>query len=496
MSKYLCVSVIFLDRYYHGKRDNDSREWPPSPMRLFQAMVAGTYNGSNTSELLNDEEQGLQWLESIGEPELIVAPESVPAKIYSLFVPDNVGDRELERENRLVTKTVLPSRLMDGDTLHYLWRIDDHSQALDLKWIGIMVSIVRKILALGWGIDQVVGNAKILDEKSIGSLSGHRWKSTGRYFPGRDSLRVPITGSLEDLKRTYLENTAVLVKDGVYRTKGQFRKFKKITYLRETEAPFRHYAAFEIADRISFSQTDIAKVAGMLRSLAIQVGSMDERVFPNGIEQYVAGHIGTKSASTDRFSYLPLPTIGHRYSDGFIRRLVIAEPFNRTGGEAEWIQDKLLGAFLKDENSQTRGRLLDASSPTSQSMIARYVGPGKYWTSVTPVILPGHDDGKQEKAEKLVLQSIKQAGLDTKMIRTLAIRKAPFWSGSLHPREYFVPRYLRGLSRWHLYISFENDMNGPLSFGSGRFLGLGILACDNRSTTIHQVVSSVANKEN
>src|ERR1700739_2161422 len=40
MSLYLCLTVRFLDLYFHGRIDDGSPEWPPSPMRAFQSMIA------------------------------------------------------------------------------------------------------------------------------------------------------------------------------------------------------------------------------------------------------------------------------------------------------------------------------------------------------------------------------------------------------------------------------------------------------------------------
>jgi CRISPR-associated protein Csb2 len=40
MPSYLCLSAIFLDAEFHGRRDGGEPEWPPSPLRLFQALVA------------------------------------------------------------------------------------------------------------------------------------------------------------------------------------------------------------------------------------------------------------------------------------------------------------------------------------------------------------------------------------------------------------------------------------------------------------------------
>ncbi|HRJ61724.1 MAG TPA: type I-U CRISPR-associated protein Csb2, partial [Azospirillaceae bacterium] len=49
-SHALVVEVRLLTGRYHGVRDNGAADWPPAPLRLFQALVAGAYGGRWTAE--------------------------------------------------------------------------------------------------------------------------------------------------------------------------------------------------------------------------------------------------------------------------------------------------------------------------------------------------------------------------------------------------------------------------------------------------------------
>jgi CRISPR-associated protein Csb2 len=115
-------------------------------------------------------------------------------------------------------------------------------------------------------------------------------------------------------------------------------------------------------------------------------------------------------------------------------------------------------------------------------VIERYAGPARVWESVTPVILPGFDDGKHARAEKLFLLALRQAGVPMEAVKDVTMCKAPFWPGSQHPRQYFLPDYLRrglskGLPGWHVRLVFHDKVPGPLAIGAGRHAGLGIFAC-------------------
>jgi CRISPR-associated protein Csb2 len=218
----------------------------------------------------------------------------------------------------------------------------------------------------------------------------------------------------------------------------------------------------------------------MFRSLTCRAAKDDTHEFPGGEEVYVAGHVKRKGRhqrdTPPRFTYLPLPTIGHEHADGAIRRLLIAEPFGGDGAHASWAQQRLRNATLRAEHGDERGVLLELWRPRSRRIVGRYVREAKEWFSVTPVILPGLDDGKQSKAEHLLLKAVADAEVPIEAIESVTLRKAPFWPGSEHPRHYFVPDYLRPFARWHVALRFHEPVPGPLAIGAGRHAGLGLFA--------------------
>jgi CRISPR-associated protein Csb2 len=105
-----------------------------------------------------------------------------------------------------------------------------------------------------------------------------------------------------------------------------------------------------------------------------------------------------------------------------------------------------------------------------------YVRESDTWHSVTPVVLPGFDDGKHVKAERLFLRAVAQAGIPIEAVESFTLRKAPFCPGAAHPRHYSVPEYMRHFSRWHVAVRFREPIPGPLSLGVGRHVGLGLFA--------------------
>jgi CRISPR-associated protein Csb2 len=473
---YLCISATFLDPLFHGCGD-DEPEWPPSPMRLFQALLAGARTGCRQREWSDARADAFRWLGRVTdrEPPVIVTPRTRRLGGYTQFVPNNDSDKIFDRQERLTSKSPQPHQLVDGDTVHYLWHLDQKSGTSDQVQAQELCRVARQMMALGWGIDQVAGNGRLLTEEQAAELPGHRWRPWCSYRSGAQQWRVPTAGSLDDLDCAYA--SFVRRVDGRrYHPPLKVREFRMVDYLSATTIPPRPCAVFELPEGVAFRQEATAKVAAMLRSLASRSAREDTHEFPGGSEAYVAGHLGKESGASPRFSYLPLPSIGHQHTDGLIRRVLIAEPLGGDGRQARWAKSRLCSAPLRDDKGNERGVLLRPWRSESKTMARRYVAPSRVWSTVTPVILPGFDDRKRTKAEALTLTAVRHAGLPVDAIAELTLRKAPFWPGSQHPHQYFVPSYLKELPGWHVRIVFHEPVPGPLAVGAGRHVGLGLFA--------------------
>lgn len=113
MTRVLLLSIRFLDDCYHGLTDNGERsEWPPSPFRVFQALLAGNaqrtmscgvmQNATGCLHVREGRHAGtttvpdplygaLAWLESLGAP-CIVAPQAHAGCVLLTYVLNNVSD--------------------------------------------------------------------------------------------------------------------------------------------------------------------------------------------------------------------------------------------------------------------------------------------------------------------------------------------------------------------------------------------------------------------
>lgn len=492
MERYLSISATFLDPLYHGMGDGGRSEWPPSPMRVFQALLAGSrtsvrnmrWSGQGQDDLTN----AFQWLER-QPPPIIISPNArLTNSSYTLFVPNNDSDEVQDRQDRLTSKYPHPRRIDSQDddpsiqpTIYYVWSISEEDWTASRPCAELIAGESRYLMALGWGIDQVVGDGKIVTREEIANISGERWRPYPNDTLGRGELRVPKEGSLADLEARY-ESFCSQLEGGSYIRPQEFRQFDMVRYVRSTQLPYRPYSRFELPEGCGFRQEITIEVAAMLRSLVCRPQNRTDfqEQFPNDdTSVYLAGHVGKENHTPPRFSYLPLPTIGGAHSDGMVRRLLIAEPYGGDGSRAQWASQRLEGQTLQDNRGNERGQLLALWRNTSRRMVNRYVGEHRIWSTVTPAILPGFDDGKQSKAEELLVKALHHAGIPLDGVTDIALRRAPFWVGASHPRDYRRPKYLNHLPAWHARIEFRESVPGPFAVGPGRHAGLGIMAGSN-----------------
>jgi CRISPR-associated protein Csb2 len=142
-----------------------------------------------------------------------------------------------------------------------------------------------------------------------------------------------------------------------------------------------------------------------------------------------------------------------------------------------------MGQELIDLDSKRPIALLSLL-PESERQLQHFIAPSSIWDTVSPIILPGHDDGRASKTERLLRTAIGQAGLP-ELLATharLEWRQVGFRPGVDVARRYRVPAYLQQYPRYHVRIEWCDShgdpvmIGGPLVIGGGRFSGFGLLA--------------------
>ncbi len=498
MSNQLVLTVRFLHPYSHGRGESGDPEWPPSPLRLLQALLAAAASHWNERQELIHAVPAMRWLESLPPP-VIKAVVGIPSKVRTQFyVPDNTTELlvpawkkgELDKVPKRTEKVVRSTHLL-GEAIHYLFELP----AGECPHLEILRTAARSITHLGWGIDMAVGDATIIDAVQATELEGIRWHPSSA---GGIPLRVPKVGTLDDLARKHTDFLSRITEDG-FRPVPPLRVFDIVRYRRDTDALPRHFAVFKLVDEnddtVAYPQSKFIHIAGMVRHLAIDLMKKNPPRDLRGytqekwVEHYVAGHQSNNEKSTgvphSQFSYVPLPSIGHAHTNPSVRRTMVVAPL----GDESWLrhlQQRLDGLSLKplpDTTLPPGTRLELVPKDRADGVREAYTCDSHRWASVTPVILPGHDDHKPNKTRKLIEKALAQSGID----QLCTFEWSPFSrfrkSFSAHKYDknkrligYNRPDHLSNQSAVHLQLEFKEKFPGPITIGAGRHCGFGLFA--------------------
>jgi CRISPR-associated protein Csb2 len=529
MLTYLRISIHFLGDEFHGRGDHEEPEWPPSPLRLFQALVA------TSARLDGHTGDALLWLEQQPPPCIIATKQNdQQPRGYKLYAPDNVGDivarswsngRNFDKSNHpidisgyRIEKFVRPTRLENGAAAHYLWKIEGNAET----FVRQLVPAARAISQFGWGVDLVVADAALVADEDVSKLTGERW-SPSEAVGGRQ-LRIPVGGTVEDLRQRHAAFlNRISLDSSTFKPVPPLTKYDTSTYRRNHEISRPPYAVFALRkpDDSGFAAFDPVRRAlhlgGMLRyaakqsDFAVSLGWNDEKV-----GSFVMGH-GEKQGDEHRpvdgprLVFVPLPSIEWRGPEngntvGLIRRVMVTVTEGIDNGEFAKIVRNLEGRELIDENTGHCVAFLRRQSDDDKA-IGIYFAQSSTWATVTPVILPGYDDPNklrrrlnsaglttQEKAEivlklegridSLLRKSLRQAGYPEELTGNAELqwRGSGFMKGTDLAGKYAVPDQHRRYRRLHVCIIWRDSQGepvnrpGPLCIGGGRFSGLGLFA--------------------
>jgi CRISPR-associated protein Csb2 len=478
MHDCLCFTIRFLQPLVHGRADGNEPEWPPSPLRFFQALVAAAAARSNERERLASPIAALRWLEELPSPE-IVACEGVASMVPTQFyVPDNTVDLlvpswkrgETEKSAKRTEKVVLPTHL-DGEAVHYLFQVSK----VDTQIVDDLKSAAHSITHLGWGIDMVAADARVISKTEEQRLRGERWKVA---LSGGVALRVPTPGTLDDLMRKHDDFLNRLTDEG-FKPVPPLREFAIRHYRRSTDSEQRPYCVFQILrpDAKGYRSFGTPRrtrdVAAWIRHAVAEVC----KDWPD-LASFVHGHGKDNGPnrgenSNYRFQYLPLPTINSSLNRvESIRRVMVVAPVG-CDDRIEFIRRRLIGHEIK-WNGESIGIL--NVQPGKDWVRDQYVGCSKSWSSVTPVILDGFDDHNESKTLKLIHKAIGHAGLSEYEL-DFEWHSFGFRSGVEPVREFTRPEKLTG-TMVHLRIQSQRFIQGPLVIGAGRYRGFGLMAVE------------------
>jgi CRISPR-associated protein Csb2 len=513
MAAYLRISFWMLDERFHGRGSGSALEWPPSPFRAWQALVASAEalerSGQHAGEV-----EAVRALED-APPPLIVAPRSAEGRRVPTYVPNNDGDlvgrsRGSTSFADLRTAKVVATRHLDDARITYLWpaAVADSPERLES-----LRRAARSVSYLGWGMDLAVADADLCDQNELAALTGERW--VPRPF-GPNALRVPATGSLDDLEHRHREFSARM--DGALLSPpAPPSVYRRYSYQREVVGVASSGPTFCLRDpnglrMVAFDAARAGlRVAGMVRGATYRA-ALAQGWAPQEADRAILGHGSNDvaNAPTPHLAFVPLPSIEFRGEGanpvvGPVRRVMLLPSSDEASLAADWAASGLAGVELVDESTGEIRAMLDPATP-DDAVVRRYTDEATDWATVTPIVLPGYDDPRGQRSrlrnetdperrrailarltgriDGLIRKSIVQAGFGESLAARadVAWQDEPFWRGGTLACRYGRPSHAKAFPVLHVRIRWRDEhgmplkVAGPICLGRGRFYGTGLFA--------------------
>ena len=507
----LLISVRLHDGRYHGRPD-----WPPSPARLFQALVAGAARGDTLPE---EDRRAFAWLEELNPP-IINAPLMRAGQSFRNYVPNNDLDAvggDPERVSKIRAPKLIRPTLFDAEApLLYVWTIDDAPDAqANARRI---CAIAEQLYQLGRGIDMAWAAGEILGaEEAEARLAAGGVLHRPSDGVADATLAVPLKGSFESLVLRHKKMRGRF--QTLYESKpGKKQPDRKVAigqiFVQPPKPRFRQVSygspptrlLFDlVGEKASWRLDRIVELTQRVRDGAAQ--RLKDKLIREA-EKVHNALVGRRDANeadkAARVRVTPLPSIGHRHADRAIRRILVEIPPNcpLRADDVAWALSDLL--LISDD-----GEIISELAPAvEQGMLAHYgVGdakPARLWRTVTPAALPqavarrridpnrlaaeaesgaarldaksGEERaGEERRAVGAVAHALRHSGVSSRP-SCVRVQREPFDAKGARA-EAFAPGTRFAKERlWHVEVAFAEAISGPLVLGDGRYLGLGLMA--------------------
>jgi CRISPR-associated protein Csb2 len=496
MQRGLLLSVRFHDGRYHGAGD-----WPPSPARLFQALVAGAACGGALSD---QDKVSLIWLENLQAP-VIAAPLMHSGQGFTNFVPNNDLDAvggDPRRVGEIRAGKVIRPRIFNVQIpLLYAWPFPaDEEEEHRASQICILA---ERLYQLGRSADMAWAVAEVLEWGEIEArLAAHQGPiSRPCKNGGNGALACPAKGSLKSLEDRFCQmrkRFAIEKKGEVLFTQPSKPCFMMQPY--DSPSARLLYELRETTQEAKFRPWPLTKALALVEQLRDCAAEKLKRALPDEagvIDRVFIGRDATEADKAARLQITPLPSIGHAHADHAIRRVLVEIPPNcpLRAGDIGWTFSGLPVA-----SSRGTGEIWRVLMRTGDEGMLEHFGAGeafRVWRTVTPAALPQkaarrridpariHDRTEQKearerieeeaRAKSAVQQALQHAQVDAPA-ETIRVQREPFEAKGARAEAFAVGSRFAKERLWHVEIAFAKPVRGPLVLGDGRYLGLGLFA--------------------
>lgn len=488
MPRSLLISIRFHEGRYHGQEDrfDGADGWPPSPGRLFQALVAGAARGGR---LPAEDEHALKWLERLGPPR-IAAPVARRGRAVKLFVPNNdldaVGGDSARVNEIRVGKQWRPCFFDPSDPAVYCW--DFESGVTEAARI---CAIATRLYQLGRGIDMAWASGQVFEQNEAEALLESH-PGPIRQPGGAGETAMPCPGTLDSLVNRYQGKRRRLT---AVRTGNKHRQL----FAQPPRASFR-YTGYDTPSRRlhfelrepegGFAPRPLASAVPLITGLRDGAAGRLQESLPEQFglfERLIIGRGAGPADLAQRIRLIPIPSIGALHTDPSIRRIMVEIP-----PDCPFRIDDLKWAFagLEPCNPHTgevwSGRLV---STEDFRMANRFTRMAQVFQSITPIVLASVQRGRvgtagektaeersqeERQAVGAVNQALRHAGLRTRPSE-IHVQREPFQIRGVRAERFADGSRFFKHVLWHVKLRFREAISGPMVIGDGRFCGLGLM---------------------
>lgn len=465
----LSIDIEYLSGvcYASELHDDSVAEWPPSPDRLFSALV-----DAMSSRRDGRGREALRWLESQDPPEVACPPHHGRRDACQFWVP--VQDKK-DKGRYLNDRGPGPPAVMRKPRRFPAVVLPDGERTVTMSWDAEPPpEILGELEDLAACVPRL-GHSSSLVRMAVGT-GGGRADGRMRFVPdrnGRMRIRCPYKGRLDDL----LDGYRRAERDG-----AAWHPRPPAVWPRYAAQGGAAGAAQPRPSPMGGGSWSVLAVAGAapapesfpLVARAVRsaiVGVAGGRPVPEAVSGIAPG--GGPS-QRPHMAIVPMLNVGWRHSDGRLLGLsVVMPPPAGRGSPEQGMVDEALGKIVGPKHGiDLPGGLRLHLGPADDRhglQAGRYTGASRAWVTATPIAVdrhakPGRDQGIG------IADSVERMGLPRPA--SVAVSRGGLSRGVLH-----AARWARHAGRgglWHARIEFERAVAGPVMVGAGRYRGLGL----------------------
>lgn len=437
-------------------------EWPPSPARVFSALVAADGTGERCQVTDGTE---LRTLENLGAPVIQADHDVETSNLRPRYVVvDKAGDGTVQNYPGRSSTEVHPGTKMSPRTprIHYVWsaNLEPHELA----------ALKRRAARIGY-----LGCADSPVQVSVGTAPPAGPETS--WVPGTGTTELPVAypGFLDELDRAFASWSA-----------GEAMRRSWIPTQRE------HYGLATEAEAEATQQPTVIwlelerplaswKVLRLTEALRAAVLDQADRLAPEGplgqrAPWQLHGHSIPEQIQTpyQLVRYLALPNVGHEHSDGAIHGAAVWIPPATQPATVELIRRAVAQIKRLTSPGISVGIAVRGGAGGKRStQPARWIGPSQRWFSATPVVAErGRRSGPSPSD---VRDWFVHAGYPAPAVARISPVPSRPGVARLSGKDVHRSDRDRHPFFW-LDVKFVEPVAGPLCIGRSRSFGLGLLA--------------------